>query len=255
MGRTSVKLRRRYPILSRFANLDGGRVRLLYSKASHLHQPTEEKRVIPGVQLLVQIPAYLKDLEKTYQTLSRNTSGVRFVIPETLKADNLKGVSLLAAGSGDYIQTSALGIIEAWVGGGGTLWLTAPGLRFDPWGRQHEGIAAEFTSLLLAGGEHRYKNGWVVVKEDWAGFEAYLDGPQVLTGGKINPQVECRVAVGADGRFKYLSLINPGDQDQKITLSPAQGWIGRDIWNGGEVDLTKDIPLPGNGVILVEVKQ
>ena len=253
MGRTTVKLRRLMPVIARFANLDGGRVRLLYSKASHLHQPVAEERVLPGVQLLVKVPAYLKDLENTYDHLSTNSSGVRFVIPETLTAKALARVSLVATGSADYLQTPALAAIETWVAQGGTLWLTTPGLLADPWGKPHHGIAPTFLALLAAPGEHPYKNGRVVVDGKWTGFQAYLDGPRVTTAdGKAVSRIECRAAASPDGKTRYLYLYNAGDQDQTVRLTPAPKGVGRDLWNGGNLDLAQPVRLPANGVLLME---
>jgi hypothetical protein len=253
MGRASVKLRQLMPVMSRFANSNGGQIRLLYSKASHLHQSTAQERVLPGVQLLIKVPPYMQTLENLHTQLSANTSGVRFIIPEILKTEDLKHVKLIAAGSAEYIQSEALGIIESWVGQGGTLWLTSPGLACDPWGMAHKSVDVEFLQLICKSGSHVYKSGKIVVDEKWSGYETYLNGPKVLGADKqINLNVECRVASSEDGQTKYLYLVNTTDQPQTCVLSPLPKEFLKksDLWNDQQVDLSKAVVLPPNGVLL-----
>jgi hypothetical protein len=255
LGRSSIKLRRLMPIMARFANLNGGTIRLLYSKASHLHQKTAQNRVIPGVQLLVKVPPYMQTLEKLYTQIFPNTSGVRFIIPETLKTEDLKEVKLLAAGAAEYIQSDALKIIQKWVAEGGTLWLTSPGLSWDPWGKVHKGFDVEFIQIISKPGSHAYKSGKIVVDEKWKGYEAYLDGPKVLgTDEQINVNVECRVASSEDGQTKYLYLLNMTDQPQTCRLSPIpiEFMNKSDRWSGQKIDLSKKIILPPNNVLLFD---
>jgi hypothetical protein len=257
LGRASIKLRQLMPVMARFANLSGGQIRLLYSKASHLHQNTAQERVLPGVQLLVKVPPYIKELEDLYQQLSINTAGVRYVIPETLKPADLKTVKLLAAGSGNYIQTRALGFIESWVAEGGTLWLTAPALRLDPWGKTPQGISQEFMKLLETPGTHSYRSGKVIVDKAWNGYQSFLEGPWPMTEGKVNPAIECRIATGEKASGKYLYLINTTDRAQTFTLSavPDSGLgASPDLWSHRKIDLTGPITLGANEVLLFASK-
>ena len=245
MGRTSLKLRRLMPIIARFGKLDGGKARLLYSKVSHLHQKKDGKS-----------NSYFKDLELQYDLLSANTSGVRYVIPETLKESDLNGISLLAMGSARYIQTKALKAIEDWVKKGGTLWLTSPGLQLDPWGVAHQGISEEFLSKMSAKmGEQPFGLGRIVIDKNWSGFREYLDGPlPVKENGDLADFIECRIAKSKDGNNVYLYLVNKTYDEVTFSLDFPVKSICQDIWNDRDIDLSNNkITMSGKEILLIKL--
>jgi len=242
-GTTSLKLRRLYPLISRFGQLDGGRTRLVYSKASHAHQGAE----------------YLRGLTSVYEKLAANAAGVRFVLPDRTTADDLKGVDFIAAGSPEYLPTEFAKTLASWTEAGGTLWLTGPGLSRDPWGKSHTDVPAEFLQLAASEGSHQYGRGRIVVDGESDVWRSYLSGPvPTCADGSINGQIEVRLASSDDGEA-VMYLMNRSDRPQVfrlIDLPEGFSATARDLWEGAAAfDLSQPIELRPHQVVLLDMRR
>lgn len=140
-----------YPVLVRFRQLDGGAVRLYYDKNDQLLREKE----------------YPALLNAAYDRLRINPSGVRFLYPQTVTPENLAKVKLVAAGSIRHIPAETARTFAAWVAGGGTLYLQAPGEWSDysggkldlPAGFRKAVTAARSRPLWQGNGRHGSRLG------------------------------------------------------------------------------------------------
>lgn len=242
LGRGAWKARAVAGPLGRFANQDGGRIRLLYSNADQLHQGIE----------------YADALYPIYHQLSRNASGVRFIIPLILQPEDLDEVTFIATGAAQYIPSDTAETLANWVEKGGTLWLTEPGLHKSPYGHYHEGISSHWMVAVSTEGEHTVGKGRVMVSPDVPALEAHIDGPWPLTisGG---PDIDVKVRLVDDGSGgHWIYIMNMSDAPRSVTLT---GWpdtvasrAGEDRWGHGTVNLVGEIALHPHQVILVNLK-
>lgn len=243
-GRTALKMRGLVSPISDLGNLDGGKIRLLYSISSTVKMGSE----------------YTDHMQHVYDQLGRNSQGTRFVFSNRLKADDLQGVTLLASGVTPCVETEALSIIEQWVKNGGTLWITQPTFDNDSWGRQHQGLPATFIKAMQSQGNHQYGKGHVVVSTDDTVLPTHCIGPWATdTQGKYIDTVDIRYLQPEAGQPGYLSILNRDSKPVTISLSDRNGkWDtasqAYDVWNYQQADLSKRITLPANGVMLLELQ-
>jgi len=228
MGEASLKLRHLYPILSQFPQLDGGQVRLVYAKASHLHQDE----------------SYAKSVSGAYEKLSANASGVRFIIPtRTEKLDPLR-VRFIAMANAAFLPAEFVERLEKWVLAGGVLWADEPIALANPWG---EPLTGRLSEIVRKAGEHALGAGKVIVQSDFSGWQSYLAGPIARKAdGSISRDVECRWA-SLPGGAHAMYLMNRTDKPQIVSLtswptSPTSTPT-EDLWSGGKVSLDRPVDL------------
>lgn len=244
-GRTALKMRGLVSPISDLGNLDGGKIRLLYSISSTVK---------------MQDHAYTKKMQQVYDSLGRNSQGTRFVFSNMLKAEDLQGVSLLASGVTPCVENQALSIIEQWVKNGGTLWITEPTFEHDPWDRKHLGLPDAFTAAIKSDGTHRYGKGQIVVSHDDAVVASHAGGPWAAdANGQFIPTVDIRYLEPKAGQPGYLSILNRAAEPQIISLTGSKGAWGKisqayDVWNYQQVQLDGKLALDANGVILLQIK-
>ena len=239
IGRTSLKLRMLYPVLVRFRQLDGGAVRLYYDKNDQLLREKE----------------YPALLNAAYDRLRINPSGVRFLYPQTVTPENLAKVKLVAAGSIRHIPAETARTFAAWVAGGGTLYLQAPGEWSDYSGGKLD-LPAGFRKAVTAAGVARYGKGTVVTVPGWEGDAALMSGPVAWSGSTPNREVECRLPAAPDGAPQYLSIVNLKGKVQKVRLRDGrtpQRITGKDLWNHADAALDGEFELAPFEVRLIEV--
>jgi hypothetical protein len=242
IGRGAWKLRPYAGALGRFANQDGGRVRLMFSIHSKLHQGMD----------------YQENLESVYWRLSQNASGVRFLIPDRLRPGGLEGVELIAAGSAGFVPPTAAGLLREWVRAGGVLWLFEPGLQQDPHGRPLDDLPEEWRRAVGREGVHTVGAGIVFVGPEGPPLERYFDGPWAVgEDGAVAPEAKVRVEADGEGGH-WLYLMSRSDEPQTVRLeSWPDGLQPRrafDHWNRREVDLGRPIYLPPHGVLLTHLR-
>lgn len=241
IGRAAWQLRGLIGSLGRFANQNGGRVRLIFSNDSHLHQ---------GIN-------YMYELESVYRHCARNATGVRFIVPALFTPEDLAGIEFVATGSALYIETRLAASLAEWVHTGGTLWLLRPGLMWDPYGHPHEAVDADWLRAVSAPGTHPHGKGRVVVDRQPPLLEPYLDGPWPV-GLDGSPVLDVKVRLTGDGNGgHWIYLMNVGKKRLHIRLS---GWpeavlrrFGMDHWNRSVINLSDTIKLNEYQVMLVHL--
>jgi hypothetical protein len=203
---------------------------------------------------------YADQMEHVYDRLGRNSQGTRMLISNRMKASDMDGVTLIAAGPTPCVETPALSIIEQWVKNGGTLWLTEPTMQRDPWDREHVGLSNAFVSAMNTQGKHAFGKGQIVVTEDDALLASHCVGPWAANEqGQFNDQIDIRYLMPKNGEPGYLSILNRDKTPTTIKLVDNQGnWSGKsqgyDVWNYADVDLSKPLNLPANGVMYIKVQ-
>ncbi len=242
-GRTALKMRGLVEPISEMGNLDGGKVRLLYSISSTVKMGKD----------------YALQMQDVYDSIGRNALGTRLLISNHMTASQLEGVTLIAAGPTPNVETSALAMIEQWVKNGGTLWLTEPTMQRDPWDRQHADLPAAFVSAMNTQGKHAYGKGQIVVSEDDAIVASHCTGPWAVNDqGQYNRQIDIRYLKPQNGQPGYLSILNRDSEPTTIKLVDDKGsWNAAskayDVWNYEDVDLNQPLELPANGVMIIKM--
>ncbi|WP_309400800.1 beta-galactosidase [Cerasicoccus maritimus] len=239
IGRTSLRLRSNADALAKLANLDGGKVRLMYSLSSNTHQ---------GL-------SYVDALRKYHHKLSQNSSGVRFLFSQQLTRDDLSGLDLIAFPAGEYIDTDALRYLEDWVESGGTFWVDGPRQLRDPWGMEIQGVSASFLRTLGVLGSHEVGKGRVIVGEE-LNIDGFCQGPWAVDqGGRVMEEVEVRFY--NKGREKWLSLMNTSGEAVRFELREHNSTWGKydhgfDVWNRKSIDFA-ELELEPYQVMLVAI--
>jgi hypothetical protein len=242
IGRTSLRLRGQADTLTRLANLDGGRIRILYSLAANTHQGTD----------------YIQTLREFHSRLGQNAAGTRFVFSHQLVSADLDDVDLLVLPGAEYVDAPALSLIEAWVRKGGTLWIDTPVTFMDPWGHPVTGLDSEFADALNQPGEHSYGDGAIFVGGT-LDISEYCEGPWAVDpSGAFVESINIRHLRTKEGG--WLSVINDSDQPVTFDLKDVQTFCdsvdwGKDVWNHETLNLTAPITLPPNGVRLICYKK
>ena len=240
IGRTTWRLRAIAAPLGRFANQDGGRIRLLYAINSDLHGGEP----------------YIEGLEAVYRQVARNSSGVRFLIPAHMTSQSLHGVELVAAGAASHIAENARTALSDWVQAGGTLWLTEPGLQRTPYDTPHPSGSA-FSRATSTVGSHAVGSGTVIVAAETPALQPFLDAPWAIdsSGEAVTDVVVRRTSDGQQPAWMYV--MNRSDHSRTVRLA---GWPGvkeltdaEDIWSRVRVDLSETIQLAPHQVILVQL--
>ena len=248
MGRTALKLRSNAAVLTRFGNLSGGRMKIMLSRYSVLHQS-----------------GYMDSISTVYNKLSRNSDGVRFISNDTdnpMTLSVLTDTDFIAAGNSGYIPTADMQVLEQWVSNGGVLWLTSAGLQKDPWGVAHANVPAAFLNGCMTTGTTIYGQGKIIVDESSTEYVNYINGPWAgdSSGQATDPaEVEVRTATDANGD-DWVYIMNRTDFEQEARLYDANGaWnpngSGMDVWNEGEtVQFGSTMVLEPNEVKLVKLQ-
>lgn len=238
VGRTALQLRSLAEPLGQLANLDGGRLRILYSTSANLHQGIE----------------YVESLHEAYEPFQQNSSGTRFVFSRHLMREDLQGVDFLAWADTRYIENDATRIIQDWVSQGGVVWLQKPMTPLDPWGKPLTDIDPHFAESLRALGTSSFGSGRVIVGETPPDLNTYCDGPWAIDRFD-RPILTLDIRRVPEERGGYLSIINESADRIDFTLVSRDSMKftqGYDLWNRRVVDLSKPLSLPPYGVMIVQ---
>lgn len=232
IGRTAWKLRAMAEPITAFANMDGGRDRVLYDLNSQLHQGME----------------YAEGLEHVYQIMSRNSSGVRFLVAGQITRGALEGVDFIAAGAADALDENETALMAEWVKNGGMLWLTAPGLTHNPYGQEYpvDLLDPAFAQAVASPGAKTVGKGQVIVSETPPDLTAFLLGPWAAdTNGNPVDDVEVRLVTVNKTHWLYLNNQSGEPRELRLTNWPAAiaSRILRDGWDARSIDLTGRIEL------------
>jgi hypothetical protein len=198
---------------------------------------------------------YMDDLENAYWQMSRNTSGVRFLVAGQMKPADLAGVEFVAAGKADALTADQVSLLADWVGKGGVLWLTAPGLAHDPYGHAYADDALDpaFAKAVARSGDQRVGRGRVVVSPLAPDLAPFLRGPWATDAeGVPVTGTEVRLVEVDGDTWLYLNNRDPEPKTLTLTNWPA-GTTGRQLrsaWAARSVDLTGTITLGPHDVVV-----
>ncbi|MBN1557366.1 MAG: beta-galactosidase, partial [Lentisphaerae bacterium] len=231
------KIRAAAEPLSRFANLDGGRCRILYDLNTHLRRGS----------------AYMDDLQAVYERLARNARGVRFVMAGRLSAETLAGADFVAGGAADALTADEMTCLAEWVRRGGTLWLTRPALQHDPYGRAHRSAGLDMRRCAGRQGQHDLGAGAVTVGPHPPTLAAFLDGP-FAAGPDGAPAEAIEVRLAENGGVRWVYLANRGDAAARVLLRDWPGGrpeSGTDLLTRRPVDWNRVLELDAQEVLIV----